>query len=111
MDELIYYNTMPAGDEMDTLVHHNVMKAELLTGYYPPHYSTDISAAWKIVEKLIENPYIFPQLHYSHNWVFEIWKNNPFERDGYEYLALVYAETVPLAICRAALIAITKLEN
>src|SRR5688572_15461179 len=58
-DEIL---AMPAGRELDLLIHRKVMQAEenaaasLLDGFPIglPHYSTDISAAWQLVEKFKE---------------------------------------------------------
>jgi Phage ABA sandwich domain len=70
-----------------------------------PRYSTDIAAAWQIVEKLIA---ITPQqdLHIEH------WYHEEDETSGWqisscyelgEWKDWVQAETLPLAICLAAL--------
>ena len=72
----------------------------------PQEYSTDIAAAWQVVEKIKNTPYLYPQLRYSHSWVFGIWRNNPNTNKDYGWLAEVYADTAPLAICRAALLAV-----
>lgn len=66
-----------------------------------PHYSTDIAAAWQVVERLWSKHLYYFYLSYyeSINWVrivgtapAEVWHGN--------------AETAPLAICRAALKAV-----
>ena len=69
-----------------------------------PHYSTDIAAAWQVVEKLLE---ILPQggIHIEHldyqGWsVSMCFKKAEGGWDGW-----VDAETIPLAICLAALAA------
>jgi hypothetical protein len=59
--------------------------------YLPPDYSTDIAAAWPLVEKL--NLTVEP-------WK-GIWKVTRWDRDGSGRFAL--GETAPEAICRAAL--------
>jgi hypothetical protein len=64
-----------------------------------PHYSTDLSAAWQLVERIREPGHAF---HLSR---FDpcIWLAT-FRDDGYA----AQAETAPLAICRAALKAVRE---
>lgn len=62
----------------------------------PPRYSTDVAAAWLVVEALRTKGYDFDSFT-SH----EGWSDAIFLKDGDEHL--VRAETFPLAICRAAL--------
>ena len=62
-----------------------------------PHYSTDISAAWPVVEKLKD---YYPKIEfnqYSRKWEVE-----------FLLCAIALADTAPEAICKAALL--TKLE-
>jgi hypothetical protein len=68
-----------------------------------PFYSTDIAAAWEVVEKIRE-------------YIECIWPNDrglwsllSYERLE-EGLTTVSAETAPLAICRAALLAVMESE-
>jgi hypothetical protein len=70
--------------------------------------STDISAAWAVVEKIKENPYLYPQIIWSHSWVCKIWRNNPNDNEDFGWLAEVYAPTAPEAICRAGLAAVSE---
>lgn len=65
----------------------------------PLPYSTDISAAWQVVKKMITmNPNIWFHLDYSPiNW----WSAN-FERGGYGYEAKTQVDSE--AICKAALL-------
>ncbi len=96
---------MPAGNKIDMLVELDVFGWP--KGYDDardiPPYSTDINAAWKVVEKLREDGlYLtmnadafsagYPQFNPGSGW----WCS-------FKYSAL--AETAPLAICRAALLA------
>jgi len=75
---------------------------------YPP-YSTDIAAAWELVEKL-----------HSDGWDWDVgteevtfWNRLP-ENDPLYCCATVvphpYGKNIPLAICRAALKALRRLE-
>jgi len=68
----------------------------------PPHYSTDIAAAWTVVERVIALGY-----HFATDYDAELSKHD------YEWTATVgnykgvhaheYGDTAPEAICRAAL--------
>lgn len=134
-----YIYDMPAGKEMDTLVAEKVMglcahdwklisndddgvcricqKCHLeFWGLRPPvygahygSYSTDISAAWEVVEKLSQTYGVEVSLYdklASCKILKEVkndWK--------YELIAEQIYESTPLAICRSALLAVTyKLE-
>ena len=74
----------------------------------PSAYSTDIAAAWKVVERLCELPSVGIIIKAYPKW------NEKHERNFlYEYVATfpdlglqAVADTAPLAICRAALKAI-----
>jgi len=74
-----------------------------------PPYSTDIAAAWTVVEKLIERT---PEedIHIEHlhgEWAVDCFYSVHF--GGWDECVL--AETAPLAICRAALIATNSKGN
>lgn len=110
------YSTMEAGREMDALI------AVKIFGYIelpPPamprlqkpgkygvemlfhvnHYSTDIKAAWEVVEKLEQSMgWAFNRLT-PHEYLFEFF-NDSMER------AMAISDSAPLAICRAALMAV-----
>ena len=79
---------------------------------YPPPYSTDIAAAWLVVEKMQELGY--PVLRLSSGdslgdkWQFhcsDAWRQVSHEEDK-DFFA--NADTAPLAICRAALKALDR---
>ena len=63
-----------------------------------PHYSTDISAAWQVIEKLKEQ------------FVFILWPNSNIAQichnETEEYLADVKTDSMALSICLAALKAV-----
>ena len=63
------------------------------------HYSTDIAAAWKVVE-MMHSPEV--RRHENGDWFCD-----PFSDDR-DYDDWVIAPTAPLAICRAMLIANLK---
>jgi hypothetical protein len=71
-------------------------------GYMIPYYSTDVKAAWEILEHLR------PDFHFSIDTVPEgyqvqfVVKGNKISIGSYHYCT-VRAETAPLAICLAAL--------
>ena len=119
-------DTLPAGPELDALIAEKVMGWEwnIRNGQcYAEHWcsnaadcwpewspSTDITAAWEVVEKLRN----WPNGHY---WLSlsQIAGVRGEWRSGFSYGGMavnhspkfVVADTAPLAICRAALKAIT----
>lgn len=104
-------DAMPAGRDMDALVHQDVFglrvewhddepyipnRDELLFGVQPiPEYSLVIAAAWEVVEKVFRprGYYIAPE-HARKGW-------GVYEGDDWREVAI--GDTAPLAICRAAL--------
>lgn len=71
-------------------------------------YSTDISAAWQVVGKLIEDGY-FLTIGYSQaekDWGVSLDEMRPFVGD---YDEIAWCKTAPEAICKVALLA--KLEG
>lgn len=115
--QMIDPDSLEFGPELDQLV------AEKIMGHLAD-YSTDISAAWEVVEKIInqdhdgtdywvdiritstpngKNPMDYRPLV----WVSFYPTNH--RRSEYEYMgAIGEADTLPLAICRAALKAMEK---
>jgi len=90
---------MPAGREMDTLIAKSIfgnVKKSWDWEFTLPSYSTDISAAWRVVEKMSdgETPNDVELRTSVRGWRCDFFK-------GY-----ANAETAPLAICRAALLAV-----
>lgn len=77
--------------------------------WVPYHnYSSDIAAAMQVVEKLIADGQgrlrvIMEATHKPKAWEVDIKK---LDGDGWYFVARVEAETLPLAICRAALEAV-----
>lgn len=110
-DEIL---AMPAGRDMDALVGEYVFGWEKGTfPVYEPmkskhgdymvrpisNYSTDISAAWDVVEKLKES---------------SLWLDLNTSPDGCQVGFadyFVFADTAPLAICRAALLAVADIDS
>lgn len=109
---------MPAGEDIDAMVHRvvfgnkvdKIVLVEDPSKYYYSskteikHYSTDIAAAWEVVEKihLMVRPSVL-----SGQWVAM-----KFERvylsGKWEGVGEVTSDTAPLAICRAALLAVME---
>ena len=103
-------DTMEAGREMDVLISENVFGGECKrighTEYYKvgnkyvliPFYSTDIAAAWLVVDKMCIHT-IRRIINYAPDspalWSAEIYYDDPG-----------IGETVQLAICRVALKAV-----
>lgn len=71
-----------------------------------PYYSTDIAAAWQVVEHMgaqsLPSLMQFPEV--TPKWRCGFWNNSEL---GVHY---TYGETAPLAICRAALLAVLNSE-
>lgn len=83
---------MPAGSEMDTLIAKRFFPHLTII----PGYSTDIFAAWQIIDKLARE-----------GWLVEIDNDENYAGLGTWHVYIggsaAYGETAPLAICRAAL--------
>ncbi len=127
---------MPAGRECDALVAEKVMGytlSELSLPAYPkyklfdiesgefsgyvkevPHYSTDIAAAWQVVEQVTKTQcddtgsfYVFKIVKKHHKWCTYIkhplWSGIHSELGKNYEMYQAYADTAPLAICRCAL--------
>lgn len=121
-DEIL---AMPAGRELDTLVAENVMgETKPIYAHEPGHllaikhgswyclpefdkgdecewraqsFSSDISAAWEVVEKLKEFKPIINYDPFHKKWFVRF--------NGGEFHS---AEVAPLAICRASLLAVLE---
>ena len=106
-DEIL---NMPAGRGMDEMVTQKIFMTD---GFWHgvKDYSTDISAAWEVVEKMCDGDknkfmiYRFgfgpkkPKIRWRVSWG-QGWEN---------LLSYCDAESAPLAICRAALLAVMEL--
>lgn len=117
--------SMNAGRELDAMVAEHVMGWELrqvgngsMDGEYYWHdgcdfvdgrlanleFSTYISAAWEVIEKLHEQNYLF-SISQS---VDAGYTAKFFNRDKECYFVAPYIESAPLAICIAALLTLIK---
>lgn len=88
--------------ELDAEVHRVVFGPQPRTWdeRYAPHYSTNIAAAWKVVEKLAErfdrDPFICENTYLSGDREWHVVFNGMYE---------AAEPTAPLAICKAAIAA------
>jgi hypothetical protein len=102
-DEIL---NMPAGREMDVTIGYHVMGLVAPPEIYP-EYSTDIAAAWEIVAK---HPHYFQLVRSNETgwrpspWGAMLWRCRFYAPEKFE----ARAETAPLAICRAALLAVME---
>jgi hypothetical protein len=96
--------TLPsAGRELDRLVVRYVFQLPVDLVEFLPSYSTFIDAAWRVVEKLVHlRPEMFAEGDES--WVAIFDNDLPTRPDWFKHSAR--GNTAPLAICRAALIAV-----
>lgn len=78
--------------------------------YFPaPHYSTDIAAAWQVVDKLTDENEPFPR--FCIFWHKELEWGAEFQMTQELFPHRVYADTAALAICQAALKAMEQVCN
>lgn len=104
-DEIL---AMPAGREMDEMIARKVINRKIGIRAYDrrlPHYSTDIAAAWEVAEKL------------GSFWIDHTVSDLGIDVEFFTSLdhskerLVATADTAPLAICRAALLAVMEDEN
>lgn len=114
-DEIL---AMPAGREMNALIVEKVMKWNVkvtLKDYVIeyPRYSTDIAAAWQVIEKLAHEPYSWDiksvnLIGGKLNWFVCYWGDG--SKPGTILDWYTYCDSLPLAICRVALLAVMEQE-
>ena len=94
---------MKPGRELDKLIARKVLKLKDEHGFFIeldcPHYSTDIKAAWEIVDKLGEHPGYYDLYLAGHSTQ---WRARFEEQDTHT----AKGETPAHAICLAALKAV-----
>ena len=102
---------MEAGRELDALVAEKVMgipvKIGVITGepyhakfgYLLPEYSHNIKHAWEVLDKVKSGDPMVTFNSIDNKWLCGIWFKSR------KQASIAYADTVPLAICRAALLA------
>lgn len=109
-DEIL---NMPAGKDMDELIKTLVMGEEIPPPtYWIDEYSTDIAAAWQVLEHLMatgherfEAPAIF---RWPDTWMCVFYEKNDTMSPMWIEAT---ADTVSLAICRASLLATVEVEE
>ena len=73
----------------------------------PPHYSTDIAAAWEVFQKVTDLGYIPAIAQCTSGWACDFWTEEAADETGrvdYIHKFREYGQvSAPLAICRAAL--------
>ena len=85
----------------DTLLKFGVNTLDLELKYY----STSISAAWEVVERMILRSGDKPEEHIRFVELLSLGKN-PYGGQAPENKLLLYPQSAPLTICRAALAAV-----
>jgi len=115
----------PAGKEMDALIAEKVMGWKKLSGKVNilvrqsidlimlndgaqelvPRYSTDISAAWEVIQHFLGTGRKRPKIDRvsEGEWRVQI--------DDWEPDAVAYSSSAPLAICRAAMLAVIEMKQ
>lgn len=110
-------DALEAGRELDLLVSLRVFgeieEMKKTPGFVVPPYSTDLSAAWEVVEKLSLSVLRLSKNQWSERsaetWGCGRWPEVEYECDGTydgDYYFWTEANTAPLAVCRSALKAI-----
>lgn len=102
--------TMKAGSEIEILISDHVFKLSTLEWNRRffnnrTKFSTDISAAWEVVKEMSAQNYWFGCQVLSSRC--QAW----FEKDLFKHDSVASTYDLPLAICRAALIAVMDNEN
>lgn len=103
---------IPAGFEIDKLVQSFVMGGlppvsnDIMYEFIKP-FSNDIKAAWEVVEHMKRNGFNAILMNaYSHSPQRPFENGCSFENKIGVFGFIGYGETMPLAICRAALLAV-----
>jgi hypothetical protein len=78
-------------------------KDDKMYEYRIPYYSTDIAAAWEVVEKLQSQNIKVTISTFGENWWIEI-----FDYTTEKVVRKAFGTTAPLAICRAVLLAVME---
>ena len=103
---------MKPGPELDDLIDIEVMGSEGLCGQVVPKYSTDIKAAWEVVQKLESDGWFLSMFRHA---AYNVTLGSDELKSGYKVglsrqmvlnEVVVDAETAELGICLAALKAV-----
>jgi hypothetical protein len=104
-DEIL---NMPAGREIDALIANRVFgmridKTFTALVWIPASYSTNIAVAWMVVEKMKIIGHNFRMVQYAYNRTYATFEN---DLDSDNWIEANGEYCTPLAICRAALLAV-----
>ena len=100
------HTSISPGRELDALVESNVMQSNSVV---VPPYSTNISMAWRVVEKVRSSNVSWSIESTGDEWCAQLWSDAMYEKPGYsqwEVIAEAYHKSAPHAICLAALKAV-----
>lgn len=101
-DEIL---NMPAGREMDSLVAKYIMKVSDAREVF--FFSTDIYVAWEVVKKIMSEYWFSINTPCdSRSGMWEVDFMSLRDKSPFNYIS--YGDTAPLAICRAALLAVME---
>jgi len=101
---------MPAGREMDALIAVSLELAKnkgTILEFYAP-FSTDISAAFEVIQKMHEMKYKYTLHGYFMGAELQIATFDHQDWADANPLYKAVSDSAPLAICRAALLAVMK---
>jgi hypothetical protein len=78
-----------------------------------PSYSTSIVAAWEVLEKMHDDKGAIAEVIMEYDGTYWCWigKDVPDGAGTKEFVGSANADTAPLAICRAALLAVMEVEQ
>lgn len=110
-----------AGSQLDALIYEQFFGGQPGEWYdidddLAPHYSTDIAAAWQLVEKIWRTrktddlyPHDYLRLEYSGDtWYVSLTYDAALDCGHQSETMLSEGDTAPLTICRAALQAVAS---
>jgi len=101
---------MPAGRRMDALIDSkvfgmvNISSGDPLDSDLLPEYSTDISAAWEVVEKMSSKFIGLHKMKFAEGKWFALY----LDKSNDDCEEIVEAETPMLALCLAALLSVEE---
>lgn len=94
------------GPELDALIAEKVMEWTPQSYFLGPPFSTNIAAAWTVVEKLWAAGKDFDLENFNQPGGGQGWRARFMRTTKNQDTVIAFASTAPLAICRAALKAV-----
>ncbi|WFB57488.1 hypothetical protein [Paenibacillus sp. BR1-192] len=94
---------MKPGEELDEIVSREIFGVEMIA-HVP--YSSDISAAWEVVEKLRES-HLYTDIRTCADF-YEVWVQIPPFQEEHVQTETIAHPRLPYAICKAALLAVLE---